>query len=558
MSGNIMTPNMVWGDFEVNKNPDTESVKTNEVNGVLVEKLYIEGRPTDSGIVKIFGVMARKNIGEKQPALLVVGDLKEKNYEGVAVEFANKGYCTLVVDVAGDDGTAKEFTVYPEDINYANYKVSENSLFSVSTNAKNTCFYEWGAVCRNAYSYLRSLNFITEIGALGVSYTGSAVWYLAANEKISAAAFCLNAGWLSYRNEFKFAKQQNNLSDETLNYIAGLDPQSYATAVNCPVIILSPTNSKKFDCDRASDTAIRIPEKFFRAVNYSVGYNNVIDTDSFSDVELFFEKFLMKKEITLPEEPEIKCKLESGKIEIETSVDKDGLKSVEMYVSEGVLNPRIRSWKKIDAIKTVNGVYKYEYLPYQKSEFAFFFSKAKYENGFTLCSNIIAKEFKETEVSPSHKNGIMYSSREKYSEDSFVPENPANGSFTKYVSSGKHDQKLKKGPNGIEGVIVGDGVLNYRLNGVSHAPEEESMLIFYAFKKEEGELTVKLVADKNGVKTEYCSTVKIAGGNIWYNFGLEKNKFKTAEGITLKNYKDVVTLSFSGDDGILINNVLWV
>ena len=64
MAGNIMTPNMVWGDFKVNKNPDTETIKTYETDGILFEKLYIEGRSTDSGTVKIFGVMARKNVGE--------------------------------------------------------------------------------------------------------------------------------------------------------------------------------------------------------------------------------------------------------------------------------------------------------------------------------------------------------------------------------------------------------------------------------------------------------------------------------------------------------------
>ena len=78
------------------------------------------------------------------------------------------------------------------------------------------------------------------------------------------------------------------------------------------------------------------------------------------------------------------------------------------------------------------------------------------------------------------------------------------------------------------------------------------------YGKTESLFTVKLVADFYGKKTEYCATVKVIGGDVWQNFKLEQNKFKTFEGMILKSYEKIQAIEFVSDGECVINNVLWV
>ena len=46
---------------------------------------------------------------------------------------------------------------------------------------------------------------------------------------------------------------------------------------------------------------------------------------------------------------------------------------------------------------------------------------------------------------------------------------------------------------------------------------------------------------------------------MWHNVKLTRNKFKTVEGMPLKNYDKINAVAFNAEDGeYLINNVLWV
>ena len=48
-------------------------------------------------------------------------------------------------------------------------------------------------------------------------------------------------------------------------------------------------------------------------------------------------------------------------------------------------------------------------------------------------------------------------------------------------------------------------------------------------------------------------------GDVWHNVKITRNKFKTAEGMPLKNYDKINAIAFVGEDcEFLINNALWV
>ena len=57
---------------------------------------------------------------------------------------------------------------------------------------------------------------------------------------------------------------------------------------------------------------------------------------------------------------------------------------------------------------------------------------------------------------------------------------------------------------------------------------------------------------------EYSASASITGGEVWQNVKFEKNRFKTAEGMSLKNYDKIEAIEFYADGDFLINNALWV
>ena len=112
---------------------------------------------------------------------------------------------------------------------------------------------------------------------------------------------------------------------------------------------------------------------------------------------------------------------------------------------------------------------------------------------------------------------------------------------------------------GIEGVTCEWGLLTFKIGASKYKPSENAILLFDVYAKEAGSVTVKLIADYSGRKTEYMLRANLSGGNVWQNVKMDLNKFKTAEGMSLKNVNIVNALVFEVEGGdYLINNALWV
>ena len=85
-----------------------------------------------------------------------------------------------------------------------------------------------------------------------------------------------------------------------------------------------------------------------------------------------------------------------------------------------------------------------------------------------------------------------------------------------------------------------------------------SILMMDVYAPNKGVFTVKLIADYFGNKTEYLYSVNLLGGEVWQNVKFEINKFKTAEGMSLRSIDKIEAVELVGDVEFMINNALWV
>ena len=256
--------------------------------------------------------------------------------------------------------------------------------------------------------------------------------------------------------------------------------------------------------------------------------------------------------------PDLDCYIEDGFIEAEVDALKDGLKKVVLYVAEGTGKQSEAAWEKVGEIEAddlCDGQFFFKYSPYPQSGACKFFVRAEYENGFTVASNVIYKKFTEKEVGNAYKSNVIYSSRNEFSESVFAP--AYSGGFRSFADP-ENEIMVRKGPMDVYGIACDCGLITYKINSAKDKPSPDSIFIIDVYAESDATVYVSLIAGEDGGKTEYFSTLTCAALKAWKNFKIPLNKFKSAEGMGLKDYSSVKAIKITGDGKYLINNFLWI
>lgn len=559
MSAQILTPTAVWGGFEITEEVSATVLKEKRIKDVVISTLDITGKTTENGSVIMRAHLAKNAQASVSGAILMALGANDDYDEKVVYDLAKSGYLVLSINPCGT-ATELEYTSYPEELSYADYSLIKDNLYDLTFGIKKNCWYEWGVTLRYALKYLKSITGVAKVGVIGINHSATPLWQLASTdlEGIDCAVMVGNAGWGVYKGMHKWSGELDpQFNDDTLKILAGIEPQAYAKSITCPVLMLSPTNSDEYDVDRAFDTVERV--EGYSAVYYSVGYINGVDYNSYENIKEFFGKHLTlgARKTKLPSSPEIKAELVDGKFEFEVLPDKirkegEGIKEVFVYVSEGCVDPKYRSYYKVNGIEK-GGKYYFEYTPYYQSKNIVAYANATYQTGYTVSSPIICKKFNAEQIKKECKSTVVYSNRKINGESVFA-------GLTERLFDYENDGKVlvKNGPMDISGVRADKGLITFKVNAEKDCPKNDAILLLDLFIKEGGEFSVSLVCDMFGAKTEYKSTVSVSGGKVWHNVMLEIGKFKSSEGRVLKNYQEINAIIFNCESTYLINNVLWI
>ena len=562
MINTILTPTSIWKNFTIPNGIGAQIIDTEKSGGITTSRMMIEGRVVEDGAVQIYAELSRNEKLATCPVVLLLEDFSINKDRTLIKDLVKKGFAVLAVDIEGEKEGKEFFTLYPESISYAKLENVKDALYEVKDNAVATCWYEWCAVLRYALKYLKEQKWVSKVGGFAFSDVATALWHLAGtDESLDCAVFGLNAGWQGYKGLHKFSGEvEPQFTDEMYMFIAGVDAQSYAMRVTCPTLLLCATNNDKFDVDRACDTLAKMPEGVYRAVHYSINYIDRIDHDAYNNATMFFDKFLQQnQDLILPNDMEIKADIVDGKIEIEINTEETDIEEMSIYVAQEYSTPKLRGWHKIALEKQSDGKYCASYLPYAESELFMLFATLEYKNGYIICTNIIGKRFNENEISKTYKNTILFSSRKENAHTIFAPAYPAQENPDKVNVFDKGKVFIKKGPMGIEGVGSNCGLLSFIIGSKKYKPNDGAMFMIDVYAKEKATLTIKLITDYFGNKTEYLSNTNILGGDVWHNVQIDMNKFKTIEGMPLKEYDKVEAIEIDVKDcEFLINNALWV
>lgn len=554
----ILTPITLWKDFGNELFTETVSREERCDDGIKYEYVNFYGRTTGKGRVLIYGVLAVSAENPSKDCLLLLQDSCADIDEKTLAYFVKKGYSILCVDYAGKRDGCERYTIYPEDVSIANIENCKYNKNFVKETAKETCWYEWTAVGAYARQFL-SDRFATEnIGLIGICDGGEIAWKLAYVAGFSCAITVNACGWRAYRKISKFNGGNPNFDDNDYKFVAGLDSQSYAPYVNCPMMLLCSTGDENFNYERAYDTFSRINPKY--AVSSSIAYSfncgACIDLSGGKDMFMFLDSNVKKRYVFIPKPVDVKIHLDDGQNLLATvKCDRSGIvEKCGAFISEDNVEFSARNWSAAPMANRVDP-YECEYAlnVYEKSASVFVIGYAVYSSGFTVWSKVAYKKIGGRFRNSRAKSKIIYASN--FGPESFSPENCAKNSVGGVFLNDSETLPQVVNMCGLDGVYSKCGLKSRRITCPQFMPDKENILKLDICSEKDTEVTVKFT--NKSTQEEYANTVTIIGG-VWQSLIIKAKSLKNKNGISLANFTECDSLSVNAAVKFALNNLMWL
>lgn len=557
----ILTPVTLWKDFDETLPLDEEIVREWRENSAVFRDVYFSGRQTKKGRVKIYARYAFPEGAEKCPAVMILFEAGFPFDRTFIMRFIKEGYAVLAVDYCGEREKSL-YTRYPEDIDYANYVRAGKHLTEAVPTARETSWYEWAGVCRYAARYLKEKPEITAVGAVGIRTGGEILFKIAPYAPISCMTSVCAAGWLAYRGLEKFSDEKQTIfSEERHRFIAGIDSQSYAPYVRCPVLFISAINDPKYDYDRVYDTFHKINPEVEKAILFSAHGNGLIGSHSLTNIRLFLDKYLKGRSVFLSSPIDLSVEEdEEGNLVAKCEYDSNGeIEEYGIYFTEKATGSKARDWTRILGSLEELDESNVGVIPlslFSDTRKALVYAFVNYSNNFSVTSKI-----KEVTIEKPYANGkpvsrVLYTSEDGL--NGFAAFRPRTRSIADcFVEDESSKVNLLPGYGGILGITSESGMISYRVGEARYEPPECACLCFDAYS--ETDAKVKVTFFENTEETDgFSAEAKIEGRGKWKRILLSADDFKSETGAHLSDFTGVASVLFSFEGEVLVNNVLWI
>lgn len=557
MANVILTPVTLWKDFNDTLPLKREKLSEKIEETYLVREVTFLGREAPDGRVKIYARYYRPLNKETCPAVMILFEAGCPLDETFALRFVKMGYAVLCPDYCGD-GCWEKHTEYPKSIDYANYQRVGRHMDYAEPTAKETSWYEWAAVARYAAKYLSLKKDITGFGAIGLRTGGEILFKVAPYAPFKCFVSVCAAGWLAYRGKEKFSGGVLTFDEERHRFIAGIDSQSYAPHVKCPVLLLSAINDPKYNYDRIYDTFQQISPSVEKAILFSAHGNGLIGGHSLINLDLFLSKYLKNREIFVSEPVALSVgEDEEGRLVAKAAFDPGG-KIVEcgIFYTEKIKGYQTRDWTRVlgRSEDIVDNVCTLPIDVYTGSQKVLVYAFVRYSNDFSLTSKIQEVTIEKPYTNACPKSRVLYTASDGL--NGFVAYRRREKSIADCFTDGSSaDLHLTPGYGGILGVTAKAGILSYRVSEPRYAPDPSAVLRFDAYSVHGAVLKVSCF---RGETEEFSCRVTVQGGGKWKDVILDAGEFKSEKGITLSDFTEASALLIVFEGEAVVNNVLWL
>lgn len=542
----VLTSQTLWESFDPNgEQLDTDVIRVFHKGGKTVKYLYFTGRETRLGKSRVFATVCYKDTVAGKRAVLVVGDFASPIDEKVLLDLADRGFVAMSIDFAGFRQIGL-FTLYPEDIDYCNYRFKQ-SMFEISETAEQTKLYEYSLNCRRAITYLLDEENVETISLLAVDegvYTGLIV--LGVDSRVSNGAILFGNLYRDFP-ERSISENMIGADEEELNrhiaydmhrqmWTLGLAPQTYALQIKAPVYIVNSANSPQVDVMQTSKTFARVNgESRLLILPTSMDYLPKSYTDG-------VVQWLRGCEP--PQKSDLKSFVDSnGDYCLRVTTSHPIEKTSVWYCTD--FDGRARHWTKA-ALTQGEGCYIAKLNLYEKlcnvASFALF-------DGDVSISTPILSE-KVTVANIKKANNIIFSGT---GSQPLIP--VCEPSMWWNVDL---EPKLSKGYLKIVGA-KGKDFATFAINDKSIRMNPAFTVGFDVCAKTRQQIVVTAVCKFGSKNERYVQSKHVVGNGKWERLTFDKNNFHREEdGKQILETEQVEMIIISADSDIIVNNIFLV
>lgn len=552
----VYSPVSLWRDFDGVSLPlDTKTEAEFEAEGVIYTYLYFNGADYGDGVSRVYGLFARKKGKKNLPAIIIVNEPGKQINEKETAFWAKKGYAAFSFDNTGETDACNKFTVYPQSVSYANFAYSGRHMTNCDTNAKETSRYHWAVNTRRAITFAAEQECVdvSSIGLLASKDSAVVACMVAAfDDRLSACALIFGVCHQEVEIINGQTREQLEQAEERERWFAGIAPQSYLMHMQTPFFLCIGANSSLSDLDKTYDALNLIPKETPWALWIA---DRLLDSGGESFVKNL-DKWLtlrLKKQIDNALLPVVDFRVLNKKLNIIVRVpDDDEAQDIAIYFAREASKNSVRNWNKVSLQNLADGVYRAEVEVYDTTQSCYAFCNIKYRGGLVLSGNL--KEINADGlrgVLPAKKTKTLYNGQMGVGE--FQVYSPSSCEETRIYDEKRLE--VKNGPDDIKGVC-GSCFATFALNDSKYIKNDDGLLAFDVYSKEEQELVVSVVVDYGQNQKVYGVSQKLLGGEMWQKICLALGELKGERGRAPDGWSQCEVLCFEAQNEIILNNLI--
>jgi dienelactone hydrolase len=560
LAESIDTPQKVWADFDPRREPlEIETLKQWVEEGAHYHEFFFRGETYQDQPVRVYALYAAPEGGMNLPGILHIhggGQSVSRNWLRFWTE---RGYAALSFDYCGRFGNRARYTDWGR-LEQGNMGNKTGKLHATEPSVRESSWYHWALVARRALTVLERQAEVdpARLGVFGISTGGSLVWPVAASDKrVKAACPIYGVGWNTHPRS-RYAADPRANDPETLLWRHTMEPDVYASLIDCPVLFLNATNDHHGKLDWSFETlaALRGPWR----VAYTPRYRHHVAEEQGRDLPLFMDTYL-RHGPAWPETPALKVGLdESGIPQATLEPDRPALVSrVEVFYAVRNDDPVTRYWRSAGAVRDDRKWV--ASLPIlDPTDRLFALANVSYDSGVCLSSNFQA-------VIPATLGPARATDRTsvqigdfRFGTDGFATNSPGTDpvQFPQVL-------EIVTGPQGVRGlrVLRRSRPHTAKLSDPKWRGPDGAKLGFLVLVDRPTELAVVLHAHEFSPRwLRYKHTLKLSAGSDWQPVALSVSDFQTDEGQKLADWRALDVLEFdpteSPSGGLTLADIRWI
>lgn len=378
------TPEDLWRGIDVERLPlDVQIIRTWEEDGCTYEEVTFVSEIVQGTKIRVLAFYGAPKDAKNLPGILHIHGGGQTASLAWVKYWTSRGYGSVTFDFCGKWENRTEYTDWGPLVKSCN--MSSDGIYLVHPSPRSSGWFHWALAARRALTLLAQEPAVNpdKLGIFGISVGGTLCWLVAGSDaRVKAAVPIYGCGYNVDRRKAVYGLVP---TEDQKIYQEALAPEAYAPSIQCPIFFLSASNDHHGWMDDSTDTLGAVHAVTRQA--FTPYYIHHIEPEQGADLQPWMDWHL-KGGNPFPENPRLDLALDNQGV-LQGCVRPQEPKTVtkvKIYYALGMKIPPSRYWRRVDAVKGEDGVWRASLPVISIWDRVSVFANVFYESGLCLSS----------------------------------------------------------------------------------------------------------------------------------------------------------------------------